>query len=585
MRFHALWRIRPYIRPYRGQMWFVTIQTMVAICFAMAIPLVTKSVIDGPLRSGDRSRLLPLVGLALILGLVEAFLAYLRRYVLTRIANGMEKTLRDDLYAHLQRLQVSFHDEWESGQLLSRAIGDIATIRRFMGFGVIFLVVNTFTYVAVIAVLTTLHLGLAVLTALSVLPILWLSKQFAKQYWEISRRVQDEQGELATTIEESATGIRVIKSFGRAPWMLGIFERRAQILHDSSMDSVRLRSKFWSLLGMMPKLTQAAVLLAGGWAVGNGSLSVGGLVAFISYLLMLIWPVEALGWILAMAEEAETAAGRIWEVLDSEPNIVDRDRAQVIPEAQGRIRFEGVSFTYPETEHEVLRDINLDIAPGETLAIVGTTGCGKTSLVSLMSRLYDVTEGRITLDGLDIRDIRLTSLRRHVAMAFEDPILFSASARENLLLGHPGASDEEIRIAVETAQATFVYDLPWGLDTRVGEQGLSLSGGQRQRLALARAIIGRPQVLVLDDPLSALDVHTEALVEEALRRVLHGVTALLVVHRPSTLALADRVAFLHEGTIAAVGTHSELMARVPAYRAILSQEADSDADLVEEGAA
>jgi ATP-binding cassette, subfamily B, bacterial len=579
MRFHALWRIRPYVRPYRGQMWFVTIQTMVAICFAMAIPLVTKSVIDGPLRHGERARLLPLVGLALALGLVEAFLAFLRRYVLSRIANGMEKTMRDDLYAHLQRLQVSFHDEWESGQLLSRAIGDIATIRRFMGFGLIFLVVNTFTYLAVIAVLTTLHLPLAILTALSVLPILAISRQFAKQYWEVSRRVQDEQGELATTIEESATGIRVIKSFGRAPWMLGIFERRAQVLHDSSMASVELRSKFWSLLGMMPKLTQAAVLLAGGWAVGNGSLSVGGLVAFISYLLMLIWPVEALGWILAMAEEAETAAGRIWEVLDSDPTIVDRPGAQALETSTGHIRFESVRFTYPETDHEVLHDIDLDIEPGETLAIVGTTGCGKTTLVSLMSRLYDVTEGRITLDGHDIRDLQLTSLRRHVAMAFEDPILFSASARENLLLGHPTATDEDIRIALETAQAAYVYDLPWGLDTRVGEQGLSLSGGQRQRLALARAIIGGPRVLVLDDPLSALDVHTEALVEEALRRVLQGVTALLVVHRPSTLALADRVAFLDGGTIAAVGTHSELMERVPAYRDILSQEAEADADL------
>jgi len=584
MKFGALRRVRPYVAPYAKQMVLMTLAALVGLGASIFIPLVTKSVIDGPLAHHNRSALLPLVGLALGIGLFETFLAFYRRYLLTYAAHGIETAMRDDLYRHLQRLPVAFHDEWQSGQLLSRAIADIAVIRRFIGFGLVFLIVNTATYLGVIAILMTLNVPLALITALSVIPIIWGSRRFAFKYWDVSRRVQDQQGELTTTVEESATGIRVIKAFGRGDLMFSIFDRGARTLYASSLESVKLRAGTWSLLGAIPKVTQAAILLAGGIAVGNGSLTIGGLVAFFSLLLMLIWPVEALGWILAMGEEAATAATRIFEVLDTEPAIRDRPGARALEVATGRIRYEDVGFTYPASEAqgpsgplsgpEILRHIDLEVEPGETLALVGMTGSGKTTLASLVPRLYDVTSGRVTLDGVDVRDLTLDSLRSHVGVAFEDPILFSASARENLLLGCPDASDDDVRIALETAQATFVYDLPWGLDTRVGEQGLSLSGGQRQRLALARAIIGRPRVLVLDDPLSSLDVHTEALVEEALERVLKGVTAILVVHRPSTLALADRVALLEGGTITAVGTHHDLMESSESYRSILSQEAE-----------
>ena len=291
-------------------------------------------------------------------------------------------------------------------------------------------------------------------------------------------------------------------------------------------------------------------------------------------MLMLVWPIDSLGWILANGQEAMTSADRIYEVFDTVPSIVDLPGAVAVASTRGLLRFEHVGFTYAGATQPVLRDINLELTPGETLAIVGVTGSGKTTLTSLVPRLYDVTAGRITLDGRDIRDLQLTSLRSLVSTAFEDATLFSSSVRDNLTLGNPDASDHDVAEALDIAQATFVHDLPWGMNTRIGEQGLSLSGGQRQRLALARAVLGRPRVLVLDDPLSSLDVHTESLVEQALRRVLDTTTALLVVHRPSTVALADRVALLERGTITAVGTHSELMASTPSYRAVLSQHAE-----------
>jgi ATP-binding cassette subfamily B protein len=354
-----------------------------------------------------------------------------------------------------------------------------------------------------------------------------------------------------------------------------MFDAGARLVHDTGVSKARLLARSWAEFDAVPNVTLAIVLVGGAYAVASGGMTVGGLVAFVSLQLMLIWPIDALGWIIANGQEAMTAADRIYEVFDVQPSIVDGPDRLAPQQVEGHLRFDGVGFTYPEADTPVLRRVDLEVRPGETLAIVGVTGSGKTSLVSLVSRLYDVTAGRITIDGRDVRSLRLDSLREIVGVAFEEATLFSMSVRENLTLGRPNATDEEIAEALSVAQAEFVYELPWGLATRVGEQGLSLSGGQRQRLALARAVIGKPRVLVLDDPLSALDVHTEALVEEALARVLHGTTALLVVHRPSTVALADRVALLRDGVITAVGTHSELMATVPEYRAVLSAEAEN----------
>jgi ATP-binding cassette, subfamily B, bacterial len=571
---HSLWRIRSYVRPYLGQMLLMTGSAALAVGASIVIPLITRSVVDGPIRHGDRSGLIPLGLLALALGVLEAGLVFIRRWVQSYAALGMETAVRDDLYAHLQRLPVAFHDRWQTGQLLSRATTDLSTIRRFLSFGLVYLVVNIATFVTVVALLVHIYPPLAALVAISSVPLLFISRNLSRAYLKVSRRVQDLQGDLATFVEESAVGVRVIRSFGRRDHVGREFRRGARTLHDSAVGKATLVARFWSLFDLVPSLTLGGVLLFGSLAVSRDSMSLGDLFAFVSLMLMLVWPIDSLGWILANGQEAMTSADRIYEVFDTVPEIVDRPAAVAAATTHGGLRFEHVSFTYAGATEPVLRDINLEMTPGETLAIVGVTGSGKTTLTALVPRLYDVTAGRITLDGRDIRDLQLTSLRNLVSMAFEDATLFSSSVRDNLTLGHPDASDSDVAEALEIAQATFVHDLPWGMDTRIGEQGLSLSGGQRQRLALARAVLGRPRVLVLDDPLSALDVHTESLVEEALRRVLDSTTALLVVHRPSTVALADRVALLEHGTITAVGTHSELMASTPSYRAVLSQHAE-----------
>jgi ATP-binding cassette subfamily B protein len=583
MRSSPVWRVLPYIRPYRRQMLYMGFSATGALIAVSTIPLVIEAIIDGPVRH-HRGGLVALVGLALLFGLGEGFLLFIRRWVLASAATGIETDIRNDLYAHLQRLPVSFHDGWQSGQLLSRATTDLSVIRRFVGYGMIYLVVNLLTFVYVFLLLLHLNVTLALVTAVAALPVVVVARRFTATYHRASRRVQDNQGDLTTIVEEAAQGIRVIKAFGRHGLEAQRFGAQARTLHSNSMITVGLRGRFFAFLGLVPNAILAVVLFGSGVAVGHGAMTEGGLVAFISLFQMLVWPVESLGEILAMTQEASAAIERVWEVFDTPPSILDRPGAVSLDQVTGRLRFENVTFCYPTGEAPVLDGLDLEIAPGETVALVGATASGKSTLASLVPRLHDVTSGRITLDGHDLRDLKMESLRRHVGMAFEEPTLFSASARENLILGKPDATDEEIAAALDTAQARFVYDLPWGLATRIGEQGLSLSGGQRQRLALARAVLGGPRVLILDDPLSAVDVHTEAKVEEALGRVLIATTALVVVHRPSTVALADRVAFLAGGRIVATGTHHELLESLPEYRAVLAQEADEPPILTHLGA-
>jgi ATP-binding cassette subfamily B protein len=564
----SMWRLRGYLLPYRARFIVMFFLAGIGIGAAIVIPLVTKAVIDGPIAHSDARGLLTLGLFAIALGVVEAFLMFLRRWIVSKGTNGVETSIRLDLYDKLQRLPTGFHSRWQSGQLLSRIMNDLATVRRFLGFGLLFIVMNVVQIAVVTALLINMYWPLGLVVLASTVPITWMCLRNERAYTRLSRKIQDQVGDVASTVEEGAYGLRVIKSFGRAGHMFDTFDARSRQLFDTSMERVRLSAKFWTFLEVIPSATLIVVLGFGAIAAGQGQLTLGSLVAFITLMLSLVWPVAALGFLLAMTQEAFTAADRIMEIFDAEVDIVDG--TETLDHPRGRVRFTDVAFRYPDSAVDVLHHVNLTIEPGETVAVVGATGSGKTILTQLIPRLYDVTAGSVSIDGVDVRDLSLKQLRTVVATAFEDPTLFSMSARENLTLGRPDASEADIAEAVEVAQAQFVYDLPWGLETRIGEQGMSLSGGQRQRLALARAVLSKPRVLVLDDTMSALDIHTEALVEEALQRVLVGVTGLVVAHRASTVMLADRVAMLYGGTLTHIGTHAELLATVPEYRELLS---------------
>jgi ATP-binding cassette, subfamily B, bacterial len=571
-----LWRLLPYIFPYRVR-WIAMLTIAVASLVAtISIPLMTKAVIDGPVRHQDQ-RGLWILGLAAMgVGVTEAVLWFLRRWLISRATMGVEADIRKDLYARLQILPMSFHGRWQSGQLLSRIMNDLSSIRRFMSFGMVFLLLNVLQITVVTGILLAMYWPLGVVVVVSIAPVTMTVLYFQREYTRLSRLAQDQSGHVATHVEESALGVRVIKSFGRERYAYDRFDRQLTDLYDTQVRRVSVSAKFWTLLEVIPNLTLIIVLGLGAYAAGHGYVTMGTLVAFITMMLSLVWPIASLGFLLSMMQESFTAANRIAEIFDAPREIADGPLADT-PRG-GRLELDDVGFRFPDARDDdwALRHVDLVVESGETVALVGSTGSGKSVMAALLSRLYDVTEGAIRIDGQDIRELSLPALRQAVATAFEDPTLFSMSVAENLRLGRPHATDEELAQAIEIAAAQFVYDLPFGLDTRIGEQGMSLSGGQRQRLSLARAILATPKILVLDDTLSALDVHTEAVVEEALRRVLHSVTGIVVAHRASTVLLADRVALLENGTITHIGTHSELLATVPQYRYLLAADDELD---------
>jgi ATP-binding cassette subfamily B protein len=575
----SLLRFAPYVKPYLGRFVVMFLAALGGTGISIAIPLVTRQLIDGPIASGNRQGVYALGAVALALGLVEGGLAFVRRWVMAIATLGSETGVRLDLYAKLQRLPWGFHSRWESGQLLSRIMNDLSTMRRFIGFGLLMIIMNLLQIVVVTALLLHLYWPMGLVVAVAAVPVVLVCLFNERVYTRLSRAIQDETGDVASTVEESMQSVRVIKAFGRSQHVYGQFDQRATILYGTSLKRVANTSKFWTFLEVIPGLALVAVLTIGAFAAAQHHLTLGTLVAFITMMLSLIWPVAALGFLLSMTQDAMTAADRVSEIFDASETIADGPLRLEAP--QGEVVFEDVSYRFPDASEDVLRGVDLHVRAGETIGVVGGTGSGKTVLTSLVARLADVTGGRITIDGVDIRDLEVANLRGIVATAFEDPTLFSMSVRENLTLGRPEATEDEIESAIDTAQAGFVHDLPWGLDTRIGEQGMSLSGGQRQRLALARAILVKPRVLVLDDTLSALDIHTEALVEEALKRVLVGVTGLVVAHRASTVMLADRVALLQNGSITHVGRHSDLLATVPEYRDLLSASFDAESELDE----
>lgn len=594
----SLLRLWPFIRPVRARLGTAACVAVLASCISLVIPLVLKWLVDGPVAARDPGGAWLGGAFLLLLGLAEALLFGLRRWLVARPLAGVEATMRETLYRHLQRLPVAFHDRWPSGQLLSRGTTDLQLLRMFFAFPLMFLLVNGVTILvgAVILMVQRWSLGLVLLAP--VLPLMVLCSVFEAKYGRAARRAQDQVGDLTTVVEESVLGIRIIKGFGRHRSQARAFRELTRALRSTELGKARLLAWIWGCITALPELSIGGALVCGAVQVADGELSAGTLVAFLSTALALRWPVDSIGFLLAMSNEAAAATDRYFEVLDepavqeagaptpavqtlsgagATPDATSPDASAGAATAQGLV-FSGVAFRYPDAPPDsppLLRDITLHIRPGETMALVGATGSGKTTLTALVPRLYDPTAGRISLDGRDLATISRDEARAMVAVAFEEPTLFSATAAENVLMGGAGAQDDELRRSLAVAQADgFVDALPEGSATQVGEQGLSLSGGQRQRLALARAVVGRPRFLILDDPLSALDVHTEALVEAALRQVLSTTTALVVAHRPSTVLLADRVALLSGGRIAAVGTHHELLRDNPEYAALMSGEGE-----------
>lgn len=580
----AIRRLYPFVKPAMPWIYAGMAAAMLAALVSLAIPQVLQSLVDGPLQDGDADEIWVPVLLVLGLGVLEALMIFLRRWFVLHPGTHIEARMRNALYDKLQHLPVAFHDRWPSGQLLSRAISDLNLIRRWFAFGLVLIVVNVVTIVVGMVVLVSINWMLGLIFFVLSIPLWIYGYVFENKYSVIARRSQDQTGDLATAVEESVHGIRVLKAFGRGKEALRNFEAQAELVRGTEIAKAKAIAGIWLWLLLVPDVIFAVSLLAGVWLASIGQITVGGLVAYFATATVLRWPVESIGFLLSMTLDTRTASDRFFEVMHSHNPITDPDDPKTITAPEGRLVFDDVHFRYEDAAdgtRDLINGIDLTIEPGETMALVGLTGSGKSTITALTSRLYDVTGGRILIDGVDIRDLRLGELRQHIAMAFEDATLFSASVRDNVLLGRPDSSEDELREALAIAQADFVYELPDGLDTKVGEEGMSLSGGQRQRLALARAVAAKPSVLVLDDPLSALDVDTEALVEEALRHVLASTTALIVAHRPSTVQLADRVALLENGRVTAVGRHSDLLASSEHYRYVISSLEDEQSVVVD----
>jgi ATP-binding cassette subfamily B protein len=580
-------RVYPHVRPILPRLLLGLLCALGASIVALAIPQVLRVLVnDGLMRGGSASAVWLAAGLVLLLGVLEASFVALRRQFVIGPATTVETTMRTSFYRHLQNLPVQFHDRWGSGQLLSRAMSDLNLMRRWMAFGLIMLVVTSLTVVFGVVVMFLTSWVLALIFLAAAVPIMVYGFRFRTSYSSVSRKSQDQAGDLATAVEESVRGIRVLKAFGRSGEALDAFNQQAEELRRTEIFKARSLANFSLIVTLLPELALGASLVVGVLLAARGDVSIGALVAFFATAAVVAGPVEFIGPLLAMTFTAKTAIDRHYEVMETQNPITDPESPARTGDGAGELVFEDVHFRYPDAPGEtadILDGVGLRLRAGETMALVGVTGSGKTTLVQLVPRLYDVTGGRITLDGIDLRDFTLEDLRTAVAVAFEDTTLFSSSVRDNVLMGsraRSGAEAEELLAeSLEVAQAQFVHSLPKGVDTLIGEEGLSLSGGQRQRLALARAIAAKPRVLVLDDPLSALDVRTEELVEERLREVLRGTTTLVVAHRPSTVALADRVALLQDGRITDVGTHVELLSRNDHYRYVIASLAAEPVDL------
>ena len=569
----SLRRLYPYGREMAPRMALGLISACLAAVLALTTPQVLQRIVNGPLTDGGTAGLWLGVAVVALLGILEPALLLLRRYWVTAPGTRLEAKLRVMLFRHLVDLPPGFHDQWSGGQLLSRSISDIRRFRRWLSFGSVLIGTNMVSISVGLALMFFTQWQLALVFLAMAVPAFFISLRSRRRYRDLSRQSQDQSGDLSTTIEESVHGIRILKAFGRELEALEEFGEQAEELKTTELRKARERAFVSLLMAMVPDAALAVILVGGAFLIAAGSLTVGGLLAFFATAAVIAGPLERLSEQFAMSMEAKTAIDRFLQVLEAPNDIEDPAHPQPLPAGPGRVVLRDVVFRHGGTEAPeppTLRGVDLEVLPGETLALIGLTGSGKSTLVELIPRFADVDRGAVELDGVDVRRLARAELRAAVSIAFDNPILFSATVRENVALGRPDATEAELRDALEVASADFVYALPHGLDTVIGEEGLSLSGGQRQRLSLARAVVARPRVLILDDPLSALDVLTEAKVTKRLRAHLAGTTTIVVAHRPSTVALADRVALLDEGRIVAVGRHADLLGRSALYRRVIA---------------
>jgi ABC-type multidrug transport system fused ATPase/permease subunit len=562
----TFWRLLGFLRPYRRGVTVSFLLAGAAMGTGVLIPYLVGRTVNEIHDHGDS--LWPLAIAVVVAGLLRLGFSVTRRLIAGQVSLGVEYDLRNRMYQHLQSLELSFFDSQQTGQLMSRATVDLQAVRFFLGYGLIFILQSALTIVIASGVMLTLDPGLAAL-ALAPMPfVIWTSFRFGRRNRPASQEVQQRIAELTAEAEENIGGVRVVKAFAQEERQLRRFEGRTRRVFDQSMVSTRLRAYYSPLIGFLPQLGLAALLYVGGRQVIDGSLSEGDFVAFYGYVLMLTGPMRMLGVALGMSQRAVASGERVFELLDRAPRLTAPPDAPALPPGGGRVELRDVTFAY-DGDEPVLRGVDLDVEAGHTVAIVGPTGSGKTSLVMLIPRLYDVTGGAVFVDGADVRTVDPASLRHEVAIVSDDAFLFSAPLRENIAYARPEAGDDEVvAAAVRAGLGELVDDLPDGLDTLVGERGLTLSGGQRQRVAIARALLAEPRILILDDATSSVDATTENQIKAALAEVMKGRTTFVIAHRLSTIALADEVVVLEDGRVAARGTHAELLDDSPLYREI-----------------